>query len=185
MIDESFVLVKGRLKFTQFMQTKRNHFGIKLFVLCDYGTGIVLDLFTYTETNTDIDKINIHKSTGSIIKTLLARYIDKGHILHTDSYYTSPVLSAFLHSKGVGSSGTMRKNCKQLSAQFRTCKTRQGDYYLQKSGKVMMVQWHDKREVIMLSTIHTGQMMDTGRTQHRTEDAVLKPGLVLNYNDNM
>ena len=37
----------------------------------------------------------------------------------------------------------------------------------------------------MLSTVHTGQMMDTGRTQHGTEDAVLKPGLVLDYNDNM
>ena len=37
----------------------------------------------------------------------------------------------------------------------------------------------------MLSTIHTGQMMDTGRTRHGTEDPMLKPDLVLYYNDNM
>ena len=49
----------------------------------------------------------------------------------------------------------------------------------------MVVQWHDKRNVIMLSTIHTGQMMDTGRTRHGTEDPILKPDLVLDYNDNM
>ena len=49
----------------------------------------------------------------------------------------------------------------------------------------MVMQWHDKRNVIMLSTIHTGQMMDTGRTRHGTEDPILKPDLVLDYNDNI
>ena len=37
----------------------------------------------------------------------------------------------------------------------------------------------------MLSTMHTGKKMDTDRTRHRSEDPVLKPDLVLNYNDNM
>ena len=49
----------------------------------------------------------------------------------------------------------------------------------------MMMQWHDKREIIILSTVHTGQMMDTGRTQHGTEDPLLKPDLVPDYNDSM
>lgn len=50
---------------------------------------------------------------------LLAPYMNKGHIMYTDSYYTSPELSAFLYSKGVGLCGTVHKNNKHLPPTFQ------------------------------------------------------------------
>jgi len=47
-IDESLVLFRGRIHFRQFIPSKRSRFGMKVFVLCDCETGIVLDHILYT-----------------------------------------------------------------------------------------------------------------------------------------
>jgi len=47
-IDESLVLFRGRIHFRQFIPSKRSRFGMKVFVLCDCATGIVLDQILYT-----------------------------------------------------------------------------------------------------------------------------------------
>ena len=47
-IDESLVLYKGRLRFKQYIPSKRHRFGLKLFVLCDCETGIILNVLIYT-----------------------------------------------------------------------------------------------------------------------------------------
>ena len=75
-IDESLVLFKGRLKFKQYMQTKWNRFGIKLFILCDCETGIVLDFLPYTASNIDFNRNDIHESTGNIIKMVDGWVVD-------------------------------------------------------------------------------------------------------------
>ena len=47
------------------------------------------------------------------------------------------------------------------------------------------MQWHDKREVIMLSTLHTGKMMTTGKVNYRTGEVIKKSDLVIDYTANM
>ena len=53
-IDESLILWKGRLSFRQYIRSKRNRFGIKLFMLCDCETRYLLDLLVYAGSQTDI-----------------------------------------------------------------------------------------------------------------------------------
>ena len=45
-VDESLVLYKGRLKFKQYIKTKRARFGIKLYELCT-SSGKLLDFLVY------------------------------------------------------------------------------------------------------------------------------------------
>lgn len=47
-INENLTLWKGRFGFKQFIPTKCKRFGIKLFVLCDSNSGIVLNFLIYT-----------------------------------------------------------------------------------------------------------------------------------------
>ncbi|KAK3884758.1 hypothetical protein Pcinc_010997 [Petrolisthes cinctipes] len=68
---------------------------------------------------------------------------------------------------------------------FTTQKSRSGDYHLQKSGKILAVRWHDKREVTALSTFHKGDMTDSGKTNYRTGEQILKPDLIIDYTENM
>lgn len=58
------------------------------------------------------------------------------------------------------------------------------DCHLQKHENILAVQWHDKRDVTMLSTLHKGEMVDSGKTDIRTGERILKPDLVVDYKKN-
>ena len=110
-VDESLVLFKGRLKFRQYIKTKRACFGIKLYELCT-SDGITLNLlgycgkgmFTDDAPNSDIP------TTERIPAVLMSEYLGKGHILFTDNYYTSPTLASFFLKNNIHLDGNIRSN---------------------------------------------------------------------------
>ena len=91
-IDESLMLWKGRLAFRQYIPFKRHRFGVKLFLLCDCETKFVLDFIVYTGSDTEIDVTPDIGISGSIVMTLMEKYLGKGHILYVDNWYSSPKL---------------------------------------------------------------------------------------------
>jgi hypothetical protein len=151
-VDESLVLFKGRLGFKQYIPSKQHRFGIKIFVLCDCETGIVLNMIVYTGLKTDIDRSSNLCVSGEVVKRLIGKYLGKGHILYTDNYYTSPALSKFLLDNETGSCGTVKSNRKNMP-KFST-KIHRPDLETQTNGKVIAMKWRDKRDVNILSTIH-------------------------------
>jgi hypothetical protein len=111
-IDESMVLFKGRLMLKQYIKTKRHKFGIKLYILCDYETGYVLDFIVSTGAQMKMQSIPELGMSGGIVATLMKPYLNKGHSLYTDNYYTSPTLSAYLVDRKTNSCGTVQLNRK-------------------------------------------------------------------------
>lgn len=105
-IDESMVLFKGRLSFKHYIKTKKHRFGIKLYVLCDCKTG--------AETNIKTDKKNDIGTSGTIVAKLIEPYLNKGHSLYTDNFYTSPSLATMLFDNKTNSCGTVRQNRKHM-----------------------------------------------------------------------
>ena len=178
-IDESLILFKGRVAFKQYIPSKRHRFGIKIFVLCDCETGMILDVIVYSASDIDVPKDDNLGFGGSVVKELLSKYLGQGHILYTDNYYTSPTLSSFLHENNRGSCGTVRVNMPKHN------KLRKGEHELKRNGPIMALQWLDKRTVSMLSTVHKGEMMTTGKRCYRTDNEILKPDSVLDYTLNM
>lgn len=98
-VDESIVEWKGQLQFKQYIPSKRHRFGIKLFVLCDCKSGFVLDFLIYTGDNTHITINETLKLYGSVISTLMEPYVNKGHIIYMDNWYSSPTLFEYLLKK--------------------------------------------------------------------------------------
>ena len=181
-IDESLILFKGRLIFKQYIPSKRHRFGIKLFVMCDCETGIVLDIIVYTGTDVDIPKDNDLGFSGAVVKKFMENYENKGHILYTDNWYISPNLCMYLHNKNIGSCGTVRKNRKHFP-KFQQMK--KGDNICKKSGNLLAVKWQDKREVHMLTTFHKGKMVNSNKVDYKTGEIVQKPDIVIDYTKNM
>ena len=109
-VDESLVLLKGNLKFRQYIKTKRARFGIKLCELCT-SDGITLDFLVYCgkgmfsndAPNSDMP------ATERIPSVLMSPHLGKGHILYTDNYYTSPTLASYF-LKNNTHLGTVRSN---------------------------------------------------------------------------
>lgn len=182
-IDESLVLFKGRLHFKQFIRTKRHRFGIKLFLLCDCETGYVLDFIVYTGKSTEIDKYDDLGISGSVVTTLMRPYLEKGHSLFTDNWYTSPSLSTYLLMHKTNSCGTVRSNRKHMPD--LSGKLERGKTSSKCSDNLLAVKWCDRREVTMLTTMHRDEIVQLNKKDLKTNEFKKKPECVVDYNNNM
>ncbi len=160
-IDESLMLWKGRLHFKQYIPSKRHRFGIKIFILCDCRTGFLLDFVIYVGSGTQIQLNKNFGIPGSIVMTLMQSYLQKGHNLFVDNWFTSPALFEVLHANGTGACGAVRKN------RFRmpnfTDKLGKGDSDYRHTDILLAVKWFDKRDVTILSTIHSKKNPYSGK----------------------
>ena len=115
-IDESLMLWKGRLAFRQYIPSKRHSFGVKFFVMCNVKTGFVQDFIFYTWFTTDIKHYEGLGVSRSVVMTMLAPHLSKGHTLYVDNCYSSPTLFQHLLSNSTGACGTVRSNRKGMPA---------------------------------------------------------------------
>jgi hypothetical protein len=56
----------------------------------------MLDFIVYTGAQTEMESIPELGVSGGIVATLMKPYLNKGHSVYTDNYYTSITLSACL-----------------------------------------------------------------------------------------
>ena len=118
-IDESLVLFKGRLHFKQYIRTKQACFGVKLYELTT-SNGITLDLLVYCGKRMfyNDDEHSDMPTTEWIPVVLMEPFLNKGHILHPNNYYTSPSLTTHLLENSTHLFGTIRSNrnfyCKEI-----------------------------------------------------------------------
>lgn len=181
-IDESMLLFKGRLSFKQFIPAKRSRFGIKSFVLCDCKSGYIQDFIVYNGSNTIHSKYaNIGKS-GNVVMALLEPYLNKGHTLFVDNWYTSPTLFKLLHMKATNACGTVNKRRKGMPRMME--KLEKGQVCCRYSRNLLAMKWMDKKEVFMLSTMHSDEYVSVPK-RSRKEEIVRKPACVHDYNSFM
>ena len=175
-IDESLLLFKGRLKFKQYLPKKRKRFGIKSYVLCDCKTGFILDFYIYLGKDSKNSGSKIGKS-GEVVMQLMEGHLNQGHILFVDNWYTSCALFEELRQNGTGACGTVKRNRKNYPV-FPT-DLKKGEMITKHTKHQLAMCWKDKRQVYMLSTVHSDAMVP------QAEGKVSKPLAILDYNNNM
>ena len=101
-IDEYLSLWKGRLQFKIYIPSKREKYGVKIFINCENTSGYLLVFITYTEASTDYstgNTLNLLKDFDScklpskVVLHFLEKYIRQGYIVTVDNYYNSPELA--------------------------------------------------------------------------------------------
>ncbi len=183
-IDESMVSFRGRVAFRQFIRTKRHRFGIKLFVLSDVETNYVLDFIVYVGKRTKITVTAPElKKSGAVITTLMQPYLNRGHKLFADNWYSSPLLAAYLHQNRTNYCGTVNARRVEMPRIHRSLD--QGEVICMNSGPLMVCFWQDKRLVRILTTMHDNIMVPTGKIDHKKQTPVIKPRCIIDYNLNM
>lgn len=151
-IDESIVPFKGRLKIKQYLPKKRNRFGIKLFVLSDVETGIIIDFIVYCGAATEIiDPCNLGVG-GGVVSTLMRDYFGSYRHLYIDNWYTSPGLLKYLHENNIYACGTVKKNRIGMP-RFETIKP--GEVLAQYSPPMMALKWRDKKDILIYFVNHS------------------------------
>ena len=194
-VDESLVLFKGRLGFKQFIRTKRARFGIKVFELCTHS-GILLDFMVYHGKMSNelltVPDLNLQISE-QIPLTLIKPYLNRGHRLFVDNYYTTPKLAQYLLDNETKLVGTVRPNRRNFPQDLASANVNRGEskFSLSSTG-VLAVKYralqdksNKKPKVVHLLTTDHPNKVGRSAKKDRAGNDVLKPECVLEYNRKM
>ena len=185
-IDESIIAFKGRLSWIQYMPKKPHKWGMKAWVLADSSNGYVWKWELYTGKQEREDGVGL---SHQVVMSLSRPLQHKGYHLYCDNFYSSPALFEELSKVGFLACGTVRSNRRGLSEVFKTKKLRRGDVYSEKVGQVLCLKWKDKRDVLLLSTIHDDVAMVDILRRSRTVaggiERIQKPKVIDDYNQHM
>lgn len=180
-IDESLIGWKGRLSWKQYIPSKRKRFGIKLFALCESISGYIYNFIIYTgKTTTYSEKYSEEPITARIVLSLADSLLGKGYRLFLDNYYTSVNLTDKLVKGRTDCIGTMRINRKGVPTDLKK-KLKKGETIARYWKKIMIQKWKDKKDVLMISTIHD-ETMETVITK---TGELQKPSCIVEYNSKM
>lgn len=187
-IDESMVRFKGRIHLKQYMPAKPIKWGFKIFVLADSATHYCLNLQIYTgKTENQTDSIS-----AGVVHHLLTEFKNKGHVVFTDSYYTSPDLFLQLKQENTGACGTVSDNRKHFPAELKkkNLKLKRGNppkFAALADDSMLAVSWMDNKQVSLISTVDGNGLTEKRVRAKGQPDGRLvhKPDLIENYNSNM
>ena len=105
-IDESMIAYRGPCKFTVILRNKPINQGYLFYDLADPKNGYLLNGEIYTGNDHKKNSNSVMERSLRIIK----KYLDKGHIIYGDNFYTSLELVQYLSSRNTGYVGTLRNN---------------------------------------------------------------------------
>ncbi|CAK9823997.1 PiggyBac transposable element-derived protein 4 [Anthophora retusa] len=115
---------------------------------------------------------------------LLHPYLEKGHTLIADNWYTSPHLYNVLHKHKTNAFGTVRKNKRGMP--HIEGKLTKGQFDYRCTDNLLALKWRDRKDVWMLSSAHEPKMIESGQRNYLTGVLTkLKPECVADYNIKM
>ena len=112
----------------------------------------------------------------------------KGHLIYTDYFYSNPALFKELTEKGFGACGTARRDRRGIPVVMQETNFQRGEVVSSVDDGVLALKWHDKRDMLMITTFDDTSMTLRSR-QFRAADGgvenVEKPVVVEDYNQHM
>ena len=125
-IDEYLSLWKGRPKFRVYIPSKRERYGIKIYMLCESSTDYLVSFIIYRGSDTkytspaDIDLLkdfDEHANPSKVVLSLASSLMNRGYCIIVGNLYTSPELARTLLENHTDIYGTLQKK-KGLSQNF-------------------------------------------------------------------
>lgn len=168
-IDESLIPFRGRIIFRQYIPNKRHRYGIKIFKLCCAG-GYTYNMSIYSGKRPQQEPGTVAER---IVFELSENLLNSGRTLFTDNWYSSVQLAQKLLIANTNFVGTLRKNRKGIPKQLVATKLKRGEMAVtQNKSGIFILKWKDKRDVLMISTVHDDSVNEFG-----------KPLVVCDYNN--
>ncbi|XP_012565096.1 piggyBac transposable element-derived protein 4-like [Hydra vulgaris] len=117
-VDEYLSLWKGRLKFRVFIPTKRERYGIKLYMCCESKIGYLYRFIIYTGSDIDYPApsnitfpkaFDEYASYSKVVLSLIDGLEKQGYCVTIGNLYTSPELLTALFYNQTDCFGTLRR----------------------------------------------------------------------------
>ncbi|KAL8612670.1 hypothetical protein ACOMHN_044611 [Nucella lapillus] len=160
-------------------------FGVKLWCVADPTNGYLSTFEVYKGGHNPEDATGPEGVTYHLVMRLLetCRFLNLGHHLGLDNFFTSPALFRDLYAQHTTATGTARSNRKRLPKACIKTKLRSQEVCERRKGELLCVSYQDRsRKVTLLSTAASAGYMNThnARGQHRR-----RPKIVVKYNKSM
>ncbi|XP_041420032.1 piggyBac transposable element-derived protein 4-like [Xenopus laevis] len=184
-IDESLLLFKGRIKFRQYIPSKRARYGIKFYKLCESSSGYTSFFMIYEGKDSQLDPPGCPLDltvSGKIVWELITPLLGRGYHLYVDNFYTSILLFRTLYCLDTLACGTVNRNRKGLPRDLITKKLSRGEIYALRNDELLAIQYRDTRNVFMLTTIHDASVIAEQRVGRPPKN---KPLCCKEYSKNM
>ena len=189
--DETMVGFRGRFGPLQYMPNKPTKYGIKAYTLADAAHGYMLDILVYTGSDTlsaACAEFIGQPQPARVVLHVADKYLDKGHHIFTDRYYTSIPLANSLYKRKTAFTGTSMRNRVGLPEEIRKPARKLGGNEVKafRDSKMMALEWKapkGKSSVVMLSTESPASMTRVQLSRNRGETQ--KPLVVQRYNQSM
>lgn len=174
-VDEKLEGFRGRCSFIQYIPSKPNKYGLKIYASVDSKTFYTHNLEIYAGKQPEGPYMLSNKPID-IVMRLVQPLTGSGRNITCDNWFTSVELSKALKEKRLSLLGTLRKNKRQLPFEFVNTKSRPvGSSLFGFGDKCTLVSFVPKtgKNVLLISTLHNDNEVDT---------ATGKPRIILDYN---
>uniref|UniRef100_A0A803K7T6 PiggyBac transposable element-derived protein domain-containing protein n=1 Tax=Xenopus tropicalis TaxID=8364 RepID=A0A803K7T6_XENTR len=165
--SQNIGVIKGRLRFRQFIPSKRSRYGMKFYKLCESSTGYTSYFMLYEGKDTHLDPPGCPTeltASGKIVWELITPLLGQGYHLYMDNFYTSIPLFRALHTLDTPACGTVNHKRKGLPRELLDKKLKRGEVQALRSNELLAIKYSDTKVVLMLTTIHDETLI----IQHRS-----------------
>ena len=167
---------KSRCRFTQYIASKPDKYGIKFFLLVDVVSKYLCNGFPYL--GKDEERPGNLQLAEHVVMRLMDGYLNKGHNIVCDNFFTSLSLAETLLIRDTTLLGTMRHNRRempQVDEIMKKCGTHDTKVLTTESGCTLtMYKCKPKKTVCILSSLHKNVSI--------AENGKKKPITVTDYN---
>ncbi|XP_069589943.1 piggyBac transposable element-derived protein 4-like [Ranitomeya imitator] len=177
-IDEMLPGFRGRCAFRQYIPSKPNKYGIKIYSLVDASKTYTYNLEVYAGKQPE-GPYCVSNKPIDVVKRLAESLFGSGRNITADNWFTSYDLIDYLKIQKLSYVGTVRKNKRELPPQFVSVKERQqySSMFAFHNGKALVSYVpHAKKIVLLLSTLHDDAAIDPGTGAEK------KPEIITFYN---
>ncbi|XP_035214639.1 piggyBac transposable element-derived protein 4-like [Stegodyphus dumicola] len=171
------LIYKGRLLLKQYLPSKKSNFGIKMFILCDWDSGYVLDFVVCSESSTvALWEHSNHANDSDTVISLLRPYLEKGHNIFIDNWDSSPDLFLCLYHKTANDhSIEMSRTDIPVMAE----KLKKKEIQFTSSNLLLSLKWHERSALWMLSTHQSGEIIN------QALESDIKPNFIVDYSNSV
>lgn len=94
-VDEGMIRFKGRMcRFIRYMPKKPTHYGLKIFMVVDHESGIVMDfVLDVGQFSAQAYADKEYGATGGVVMDLVQPWSGRWHTVLADNWFTSPALA--------------------------------------------------------------------------------------------
>ncbi|UYV72085.1 hypothetical protein LAZ67_9001767 [Cordylochernes scorpioides] len=179
MVDEKLDAFRGKCNFRQYIPSKHNKYGIKLFALVDSKMFYTCNLEIYSGKNPE-GPYNVSNSPSDVVERLCEPIKGTGRNVTMDNWFTSYSLALkLLQQYRLTIVGTLKRNKKEIPSEFVISRGRNvhtSVFGFQSEMTLLSYKPKENKVVLMLSTLHHDANIDDSTGELK------KPEMIMFYN---